>query len=927
MSSSRYADDTERQAPISGSIRRARERAAAGMPREDFTFPTRMGPPPQHQQSSMRQPSRIPPPRSTGGPLQMKNGQIGVAISNPTPAAQWPLAGPLAAPSNLSSNDAEPYRPPPGRSQPPQRPPRPSNVPSILDASRIQDLTPSVFPYGAGTSSNTYNNNSFAAPPPMGDRPGRRPDMYFGQQSMASPTSRPSTVSSVGSIPDFPIPVTPVAILAPPPIPIQPRRSVTLGPPPSARRGASSFYSSASFVSPIPEESPRSRSHTSLASSAAMPESWGTESSPSLSPNYTVESTYYEDIIPEDGQESFVFGNGYYEDERGSGASSPNSDDGKRLVRSASLGKRAKAALVTTGGSRLSQNSQSRASNAGPFFEDTSYSNPSASSSASNITAPPRAAPARSTLTASSILEAYEAASELNLAHPNRPPSSNPSNYNNDSNSESTRDYSRRSAIRRPPRIDLDAVRKAEARGSLTSLPDLIKRATRLAASLDRGHRPASRMNEYSMSPGMYGAIDKEMGIERDKHQSGLSDMLAAFPPPAQAGRRSFRDQIGSWPLPLIGGRQGNLSPYNGDSDRMDGQQQRKGRRCCGLPRWGALLLLFVVLVIVAAAIVIPLEFLVIHKKSTSSATAKCEKQLICLNGGTNFVSDAGSGLTNITIGDALPRLIEQAQLNFSIPLSGTQILAMLNAGNLSCTAENALVTFDGETVRQSDGSTEVSDAVVNAAVSKNEDVDVANAVQIMTVTVMSGSNAAITISPSTETVVVGTDTSGTLITQEGLTISIAASDLLKPTSTTTTTVTVTPTSTASGGSKSTSKSTSTASKTSTRSSTTTTASSASTATFTVTEEVLDFARVAVLYILQEESLANAETAQTALQKFFSSASNGVRNKTTGVTLEEARNLTLSNGNSVNLETFKVAVTAGLGGTVKRRSGVESWFG
>ena len=45
---------------------------------------------------------------------------------------------------------------------------------------------------------------------------------------------------------------------------------------------------------------------------------------------------------------------------------------------------------------------------------------------------------------------------------------------------------------RLPPRLNLDAVRDAEARGSLTSLPDLIRRATKLAAVLETG-RPGSR--------------------------------------------------------------------------------------------------------------------------------------------------------------------------------------------------------------------------------------------------------------------------------------------------------------------------------------------------------------------------------------------------------------------------------------------------
>lgn len=49
-----------------------------------------------------------------------------------------------------------------------------------------------------------------------------------------------------------------------------------------------------------------------------------------------------------------------------------------------------------------------------------------------------------------------------------------------------------------PPKFDADSVRSAEARGSITSLPDLIKRATRLASMIERGKRPASRFDNLS---------------------------------------------------------------------------------------------------------------------------------------------------------------------------------------------------------------------------------------------------------------------------------------------------------------------------------------------------------------------------------------------------------------------------------------------
>lgn len=157
-----------------------------------------------------------------------------------------------------------------------------------------------------------------------GPQTGRESEVSVAQ-SMASSQSRPTTLDSVGSIPDFPLPMT-GGVTGPP------RRSVTLGPPPSARRGASSFYSNASFVSPIPEESPRARSHTSYASSAAMPrESWASSVSPGPSP------TEYQDGVFDDRLQ--VGGRDAFNDEAG---------DESQLVRSASVGKRGKASLVNT---------------------------------------------------------------------------------------------------------------------------------------------------------------------------------------------------------------------------------------------------------------------------------------------------------------------------------------------------------------------------------------------------------------------------------------------------------------------------------------------------------------------------------------------------------------------------------------------------
>ena len=80
-----------------------------------------------------------------------------------------------------------------------------------------------------------------------------------------------------------------------------------------------------------------------------------------------------------------------------------------------------------------------------------------------------------------------------------------------------------RLSVRRPPRLDIDAVREAESRGSLTSLPDLIRRATRLAAMMDRGKRPGSRLALSDFSPG-----NSELALEKESG-GNLSDSLRAF--------------------------------------------------------------------------------------------------------------------------------------------------------------------------------------------------------------------------------------------------------------------------------------------------------------------------------------------------------------------------------------------------------------
>ncbi|KAI0522228.1 hypothetical protein F5B22DRAFT_634130 [Xylaria bambusicola] len=839
---------------VGGSVKRAREQLQDGLPRTE----------PSTMQDSSSGTRRLQAPAGR----QVKDGTIGMAISRPIPVPQWPLAGPVAPPA---SKDSKPYRPPPGRSQPPQRPPRPSRVPSILDASRVQDPTP-TFQYMPQSSGNVEP---------------------LSPVTPVTQSSRPSTFSSVGSIPDFPLPVAvPNAV---------PRRSVNLGPPPSSRRGASSFYSTASFVSPIPEESPRIKSHTSYASSTAIPESFG-----SLSPN-SQNDAYFDEAIAE---ESIT-----------SEEADVDADD-SRLVRSASIGKRGKPSLVNTktnnGLPPRSLRPAPRPIQGSPFAGGTGYVDGSSSSSALNTSKNS----GDSELTTNNMLNAFESASATDPSTVLR--------------SDPSQKPSRLPGLRRPPRLDIDAVRAAEARGSLTSLPDLIRRATRLASMMDRGKRPASRVDDLDFPPEIYGTdTEKNDYYELDKHQSGLSDMLAAFPPPAS--RRSLRQSMSSWPLPLPLPRPASRVPARlGEAASVDESEKSKPRRrCCGLPLWRFLLILFVIIAIIVAAVVVPVELLVINK-SDAQPVQNCMEELRCANGGTSVVTQgvcscicsngfigrdcttpAAQGCTtttletedatrinNVTIGQAIPRLVLEAQTNFSIPLSATSIISKFSSAELSCNAENALVTFDGVSLRMLDSQGESVDLsgdgslVLAAAAGNPADTEI-------TLTLLPGIDATITLDAPIGTghIFVTTLTIGGSVT----TSQVGYPTADPPTYTTSPVTSSTTTRPSSTSSKTPSTMTS---NTPTKSSSTTPIAQP-TGAFTVTDTVVDFARVAVLYVLQEKSVEQASDAQNLIQEFF----NDVDSDTT---VDQARNITIGGNNSVDLVSLFVDVGAGrLGGSKK----------
>lgn len=430
--------------------------------------------------------------------------------------------------------------------------------------------------------------------------------------------------------------------------------------------------------------------------------------------------------------------------------------------------------------------------------------------------------------------------------------------------SENQGSLAQRVGARRPPRLNVDAVRDAEARGSLTSLPDLIRRATRLASNLDRG-RTASRLGMD-----FFGDENRKSQISSDKRRSGnsLSDILNSFPPPGLATPGS-RGSRANWPSHL------RHSTLPSESDPGDGRRQR---RCCGMPLWVFILVLLFLLILIAAAVLIPIFLVVIpgeHKSSTSSsALATCQKSLTCENGGANIIGSTGScsclcvngytgstcttksstgctttdidGTSDVTVGSSIPRLIEGAQTNFSVSLNGTALLDLFSANNLSCSSENALVTFNGLSTRSVSVDSMVQVLQRDAPLSPTK--------------VVRGRSATASASE-------------TAATSNGIIFDS------------------TPT---------------TSSSTSSASATSSSASSTSTSTSTSNSTTLDFARVAVLFVMQDSSdFEDGVTAQENLQDYFTSGTTS-----TGATIS-ANNVTLATGYTANLEQYTITLSNG----------------
>lgn len=719
-----------------GSVKRARERAAARLPPESLQMP------PQSTPLSIKTSIRRSPQQGTSPtdrarypqyPIQGSRKGQGSSGSSVPLASSRPRKGPASPVSPQEYTQTSPIRERNvGRGPPPQRPPRPNFVPPILQSSGYRDNQPPPLQYRKPQSqeqpTRNYWGNSYL-------------DSSSSSRPLTASTTSEGTDPSAGSIPDFPsIPAMPSM----PPIPTyQPPPRRNLGPPPSARKGGSSYYSQTSFVPPIPEE--MSETHSSYASSTVIPVSWG------------------------DGPPEYYMGTGIDEEEEedapgansGRGSSAGDHDDASGLVRKGGNPRITSLDTVESGdeserGSRGMQELDWQAKQDErwrPGFAGSADTDPIGRH---NFRGNARLHPYSGYESDATFLDSPTGESPMPRAlKTNNLPTSNPYSGTPSSTgspvdprvdqilshlekggalassgtaSPSTAASMTGKGTKRPPSLNLKASK--EGRDSATSLPELIRRATKLASNLDRG-RTASRLGMLDM----LNAKEKE-SREMARKGSGtgsISDILAAFPSPSPTTPTGQRPS--GWPTPSPHGKS-NLSRAQTVNYGSSNGHTDKKRRCCGMPIWAFLLLLIILLLLIAAAVIIPITLIVLPRqhKNNSPTLASCQTSNPCGNGGTNVLIDktcrcvCANGFTgytcntigdssctthdvpvagttgaykNSTLGSSIPRLLTAAYPNYSIPITSYTLLSLFSISNLSCSSENALVTFNSQSQRR----------------------------------------------------------------------------------------------------------------------------------------------------------------------------------------------------------------------------------
>ncbi|KAJ5768070.1 hypothetical protein N7533_000653 [Penicillium manginii] len=567
--------------------------------------------------------------------------------------------------------------------------------------------SPSIYSVRSGLDSETSSNypfptrpaRSFSQPKAYQNHP---PPRHYAADdgSCPSPTStvdmtprisistedlfRHSTASNSSSVP-----TVPPILLPEPPLPLGHPQARTAG---LVAPSAQKTRARRSSVSPIPEEFPNPRqTFGSLASSRAIPSSWG--SGPA-------ESEILGAYLDVDS-----------DDEKHSGGTIR--EDNAALVRSASVGKRGKPTMRTI--MKSNPNSELII----PDVPSTQHKGDSQSdiSDGAVITvaaigkAMRQPTPVRRASASTVSGESYIDPEKPRFAHP----VPDHMDVYRDTGLEKELEAlpaaaptmsDKRPGGRKPPRLDIGAVRNAEARGSLSSLTDLIRRATKLASNLDHG-RTASRNDMLAAD------AEPKAPFGRRRNSGSISDILHMFPNPALDTPDKPR---GSWPV--FFGRSGLRNGEALGSNADEPLAQKPPRRCCGMARKWFIILCVILFVIVILAVLLPVFLVAVPNEKSSSATATCATSNPCSNGGVSVSSgsqcscvcangytgstcttsgdsscvssnvDNGTISKNATMGSSLPSIFSQSKTNFDITLDPVTIMALFSMNNISCEVE-----------------------------------------------------------------------------------------------------------------------------------------------------------------------------------------------------------------------------------------------
>ena len=281
------------------------------------------------------------------------------------------------------------------------------------------------------------------------------------------------------------------------------------------------------------------------------------------------------------------------------------------------------------------------------------------------------------------------------------------------------------------------------------------------------------------------------------------------------------------------------------------------------MPLWCFVLCLLVLLCVIAVAVIVPLKLVVFKDKEAkqqekvTSAIESCQRDAACQNGGTSVISgsacscicangydgarcdrlgtqgcttvnyfgtESGERFEKITVGNAIPRLVDGSDVKYSIPLFWEELVTQFGKGEVSCSQGNSLVSFNGGTGAEEEAVSSTTKAVTSSEVS---------------------TTAAPTSTPTGGSGDGGLDKRQVDVdTNIALATGTATAANIKPTGEATSVIT-SPSTTATG--------------------TTKTGGSSNSGNITISADTLDFARVAVLYVVQERSVSEALQAQGGL--------------------------------------------------------------